>query len=125
MEITITRQKITTEKSVLNIKVPFYFHINSVYQTDSDSYYDQEENIWGIVYSAKNCIDDDVLKATTFNQSNREMDDDESNRRYGIKCFNCFSQSEKENIEYWLEHQCTQEEFERESSRIFKSITNQ
>lgn len=123
MKFTIkVTETIETEKEI-DIPIPFYFHTQIVYAGDRDSAYDNEENVWGMVYMVKDEYENEILRVTKFKDYHREYDDDMSSASYDID-------SERIDIgerrlKNWVQLQCTQEEFERESSRIFKSITNQ
>jgi hypothetical protein len=126
MEITIITKKTVTETKVIDIELPFYFHTEVVYSTDSDSLYDMEEKKWGIVYSVKDDYGEDVLRVTEFEESCRDLyDNEEWDKKYKIQSFEIKYQSDRAFLEYCVKAKCTQDEFNRESSRIFKSITNQ
>lgn len=123
MKFTIkVTETIETEKEI-DIPIPFYFHIKTVYAGDRDSTYDNEENVWGMVYMIKDEYDNDVLRATKFKEYYREYDDDMSDARYDIESETIDIKTGR--FKNWLQLQCNEEEFNRESTRIFKSITNQ
>lgn len=126
MEIKIITQKTVTESKVIDIELPFYFHTRTTYSTDSDSLYDMEVKKWGIVYSVKDDYGEDVLRVTEFEESYMERYSDEDwNKKYKIESFSIEYHFERGFLEHLNKDQCTQEDFNRESSRIFKSITNQ
>lgn len=129
MEIKLITEEIVRQTKAIEIQLPFFYHWISVYATDSDSYYDMQDNVWGIVYLAKDEDDNDVIRTTRFMEIMPECDyyheDRKSSAKYDIKSEKFYEYSQGKNLEMWLKHQCTKEEFERESSRIFKSITNQ
>lgn len=115
-------ETIETEKEI-DIPMPFYFNKKTVYSGERDSCYDNEENVWGMVYMTKDEYDNEILRVTQFKEYHREYDDDMSNARYDIDSERV--DIEERRLKNWFQLQCTKEEFERESSRIFKSITNQ
>jgi hypothetical protein len=123
MKFTIkVTETIETEKEI-DIPMPFYFHKQNVYAGERDSCYDNEENVWGMVYMTKDEYDNEILRVTQFKEYHREYDDDMSDARYDIDSERI--DIEERRLKNWIQLKCTEEEFERESSRIFKSITNQ
>ena len=125
MKITIITKKTVTETKEIDIELPFYFHTKSIYSTDSDSSYDMEEKKWGIVYSMKDDYGEDALRVTEFEESYNELYNEEFKKKYNIKSFGIEYHGDRGFLEDLTKSQCTQEDFNRESSRIFKSITNQ
>ena len=126
MEIKLTTEQIVRQTKDIEIELPFFYRWQSGYSTDSDSLYDMQVNVWGIIYLAKDEDDEDVIRTTRFTETIREYyDHDKSQAKYDIDSELFYEYKQSKHLEDWLKHQCTKEEFERESSRIFKSITNQ
>jgi hypothetical protein len=94
-----------------------------VYTGERDSCYDNEENVWGMVYVVKDEFDNEILRVTKLKEYFREYDDDKSGARYDIESERI--DTGERRLKNWLQVKCTEEEFNRESTRIFKSITNQ
>lgn len=125
MKFTIkVTETIETEKEI-DIPMPFYFHKKTVYAGEKDSCYDNEKNVWGIVYITQDEYDNEIFRVTNFKEYHREYDDDMSDARYDIDSERIDIGERGLFFKNWFQLQCTKEEFERESSRIFKSITNQ
>ena len=126
MEIKLTAEQIVRVTKTINIELPFFYNWRSGYSTDSDSLYDMQVNVWGIVYLAKDEDNEDVIRTTRFTEKIREYyDHDKRQAMYDIESEVFYDYSQRKNIEDWLKHQGTEEKFNRESTRIFKSITNQ
>jgi hypothetical protein len=126
MEIKLTTEQIVRETKTIDIELPFFYHWRSVYSTDSDSLYDMQDNVWGIIYLAKDDCNEDVIRTTRFRETIREYyDHDKSKANYDIESDVFYDYSQRKSLEDWLKHKCTEDEFNRESTRIFKSITNQ
>jgi len=125
MKFTIKDTKTIEVENEVEVPMPFYFCLKTVYAGDRDSTYDTEENLWGMVYLVNDEYDNEVLRVTKFKQTNREFDDDMSDATYDIESFSTDANIQKYSFKRYIENQCTEEEFNRESTRIFKSITNQ
>lgn len=125
MKFIIKDTKTIEVENEVEVPMPFYFRLQTVYAGDRDNTYDTEENIWGMVYLVKDEYDNEVLRVTKFKQTNREYDDDMSDATYDIESFSTDANIQKFSFKRYIENQCTHEEFNRESTRIFKSITNQ
>ena len=126
MEIKVTTEQIVREAKTFNIELPFFFHWKCVYEANSESYFDMQDNIWGVVYLTKDIDNEDVIRTTRFKETvNEYYDHDTSMARYNIESDTFDEYRQGKNIEHLIESQCTEEEFNRESTRIFKLITNQ
>ena len=123
MKLTIRLIETIETETEIDMPMPFYFHTNVVYMGERDSSYDNEENVWGMVYVVKDEFDNDILRVTKFKEYFREYDDDKSGARYDIESERIDTGDRR--LKNWLQVKCTDEEFNRESTRIFKSITNQ
>lgn len=124
MKFTIkVTQKIETEKEI-DIPMPFYFHDKTIYEEEYESIYETRINRWGYVYEIKDEYGNDVIRSTIFEHKDTR-EGDESEFEYKIESETVSERTKQMHFEYWSSIQCTKEEFIRESTKIFKSITNQ
>ena len=124
MKFTIkVTEKIETEKEI-DIPMPFYFHDKTIFDGGYESTDDIVVCIWGYVYEIIDEWGNNVIRSTIFERKD-SGGGDESEFEYKIESETIGERTIQKCFEYWSSIQCTKEDFNRESSRIFKSITNQ
>lgn len=124
MKFTIkVTEKIETEKEI-DIPMPFYFHDKTIYDGGYESTDDIVVHRWGYVHEIKDDWGNNVIRSTIFERKD-SRGGDESEFEYKIESETVSKQTIQKCFEYWSNIQCTKEEFIRESTKIFKSITNQ